>query len=167
MFLVDALTDGTWGPIRSLRTGPSQDGRELRGWHTERGGRQYVRWNCSGALVAATSDLQLHCTMVVWNGLTGDLVASYNAHSATYALAWSPKEPHIVAFAERNGFVHIMNVETLAHQTIRFSPYLPVICGICFALDGMSLVVGTRAERWPADAPASVWPIALWWQWAH
>eukprot|EP00192_Tetraselmis_astigmatica_P008264 CAMPEP_0117670860 /NCGR_PEP_ID=MMETSP0804-20121206/13006_1 /TAXON_ID=1074897 /ORGANISM="Tetraselmis astigmatica, Strain CCMP880" /LENGTH=608 /DNA_ID=CAMNT_0005479243 /DNA_START=144 /DNA_END=1966 /DNA_ORIENTATION=+ len=74
-------------------------------------GSQYVAWNRSGSLVAATTDLTGR--IFVYNVAERQLVGSCHLKlhpRPCMALSWSPFHDNIIAYAEDCGRVHVMDV---------------------------------------------------------
>ncbi|KJE93106.1 hypothetical protein CAOG_003944 [Capsaspora owczarzaki ATCC 30864] len=76
----------------------------------------YQAWSKSSKYLALSSDTH-NCAMV-WNAETRTLVELGEATGPVLALAFSPLDDNILAYAEKQSVVHLLNVETGAHQLI-------------------------------------------------
>ncbi|KAI9484384.1 hypothetical protein BDB00DRAFT_855985 [Zychaea mexicana] len=70
---------------------------------------QYVAWSQSSQHFAHTSDT--HCNVFVWRADTKQVLYSIDAAGYTYAIAFHPRLEGVLAFTNRYGYFHTVNLE--------------------------------------------------------
>ncbi|KAF9161799.1 hypothetical protein DFQ26_004151 [Actinomortierella ambigua] len=69
---------------------------------------QYVAWNASSTKFAHTSDS--HQRVLIWSMPSKQLVCSVDAGGLSFGISFHPKLDNMFAFANRYGFVHVVDV---------------------------------------------------------
>jgi len=131
-----ALLPGPDAPKEAVVCGPAVSPIDQK--REESRDHQYIAWNLTSTLVAVTSDTQKYVT--VWHLPSRTITLRIEASHYTFPIQFSMMKPDLLVFANRRGFVHLINVATRERQIIGV-PAGAKINGFCFSVDFRQLYV--------------------------
>ncbi|KAJ3399584.1 hypothetical protein HDU80_007783 [Chytriomyces hyalinus] len=86
--------------------------RERTGAHARNASNltmQYLSWSCDSRFFAATTDT--YPWVFIFDALKGGaIVCRLDAATPTYAVSFHPSKPHLLAFSNRLGYVHVVDM---------------------------------------------------------
>jgi len=105
---------------------------------------QYAAWSLTSALLAVTSDT--HNYITVWHVPSKSVVARIDAANTTFPIQFSMMKEDLLVFANRKGYLHLVNVNTFQRQIIEV-PNQEKINGFCFSPDFRTIYVGKEEHH--------------------
>ncbi|KAJ3233025.1 hypothetical protein HDU81_002539 [Chytriomyces hyalinus] len=70
---------------------------------------QYLSWSCDSRYFAATTDT--YPWVFIFDALKGgEIICRLDAATPTYAVSFHPSKPHLLAFSNRLGYVHVVDM---------------------------------------------------------
>ncbi|KAF9976005.1 hypothetical protein BGZ73_000119 [Actinomortierella ambigua] len=102
------IPDHVIRPPRARRPGAQASHAPLGPNPAKQYSSQYVAWNASSTKFAHTSDT--HQAVLIWSMPSKQLVCCVDAGGPSFGISFHPKLNNVFAFANRYGFVHVVDI---------------------------------------------------------